>query len=456
MSLVTNLKEPGVIPWYKMPIHFFGILVNPLKAISKIDNTYGDIIAFKLGNMRSIIFLNHPDYIKHILKDNLENYSRGKAFEQSLTGMSEMLGNGIFVADGKDWEFQHKMLKTLFTPTAIQQTLPLLNEEIDRIVQIWRSGLPKNNVISIEHEIHLLMLRIMLRSHVCKDYNFDFEKIFKTYNERINASSWNSTIATETKAFFANLVGVKYEYKKHQRQIAELNKFADILISELLEGKFEPVGLFKMMLKEHESGNVSVKDIRDQFFNFLLAGFETTATAISWLLYNIAAQPDLQVKLRNELSQAHVEDGTNQQLTTLQLTIKESLRLYAPVWTSARVALEDDVIGGYFIKAKSIVVINSFALHRHKSFWPSGDKFDITNFEKDNFKGKTFAYIPYSQGKRICLGMALADYQIQTITSALLKAFNFETTSNKAPEIKANIIIKASPSLQLKISKAGA
>jgi cytochrome P450 len=211
------------------------------------------------------------------------------------------------------------------------------------------------------------------------------------------------------------------------------------------------------MLSEFNEGRVTQKDIRDQLFNFLLAGFETTATAISWLLYNIAAQPNLQVLLKDELKvTASANDDVLKQPSLLQLAIKESLRLYAPVWSTARVAVNDDVIGGKFIKAKSIVVVNSYALHRHKSFWPSGDKFDITNFEKDNFKGKTFAYIPYSQGKRICLGMALADYQIQTITSAMLKAFNFETTSNKAPEIKANIIIKASPSLQLKISKASA
>ncbi len=452
MSVAINKKEPNQIPWYKIPIHFFAMLGNPLKAINNILHIYGDIIAFKVGGMRSIIFLNHPDYIKHILKDNLENYSRGRAFEQSSTGMVEMLGNGIFVADGADWEFQHKILKTLFTPTAIQQTLPLLNQEIEFLVKQWQNGLPEKNSVLIEYEIHLLMLRIMLRSHVCKDYPFDFLKIFETYNKRIEASSWNSTITTETKVFFTKLVGVKYKYKKHQRQIEELNRFADALIDELLEHKFEPSGLFKLMLREYEAGNITVKDIRDQLFNFLLAGFETTATAISWLLYNIAAQPDLQKKLQSELAQKDLTD----EVTTLQLAIKESLRLYAPVWTSARVALADDVIGNYIIKAKSIVVLNSFALHRHKSFWPSGENFDITNFEKDNFKGKTFAYIPYSQGKRICLGMALADYQIQTITTALLKAFDFAITSNKKPEIKASIIIKANPPLKLKITTATA
>ena len=445
---------PKKIPLYKIPYHSFRAMTNPLKFISEMVESYGDIFAFKLGSMQSIIFLNHPDYIKHVFKDNIKNYSRGRAFEQSLSGMDEMLGNGIFMADGSDWEFQHKILKTLFTPTAIQQTTPLLNEEVGCLINAWQAGLPNKNIISVEYEIHLLMLRIMLRSHVCNNYPFDDKAIFDTYIKRINASSWDKSIFIEMKAFFYNFIGIKYKYTKHNKEISELNNFANNLIDELLSKKFEPVGLFKMMLDEYENGNVSIKDIRDQFFNFLFAGFETAATAISWLLYNIALQPNLQQKLKEELARSHsYKETSNVQSNTLQLAIKESMRLYAPIWTTARVALADDVIGEKFIKAKSVLVVNSYALHRHKAFWPSGDKFDITNFEKENFKGKSFAYIPYGQGQRICLGMALADFQIQTITTALLKAFDFATISNKKPEIKVNIIIKASPSLQLKISK---
>lgn len=451
------VEAPKNIPWYKIPYHSFSMLKNPLKAIYQMVESYGDMFAFKIGNMRSIIFLNHPDYVKHVLKDNVDNYSRGRALKMSTTGLEEMLGNGIFISEGNDWEFQHKLLKSLFSPTAIESTLPVLQDEIDKFIIKWSELTSKNPIVNIEYDIHLLMLQIMLRSHVCKNYPFNYKEIFDTYNARIEASSWNVGAVSEAKSFFLKPLGINYEYNKHQQHIDKLNAFSDKLVQELLNGEFEPIGLFALMLNEYNEGRVTRKDIRDQLFNFLLAGFETTATAISWLLYNIASQPNLQLLLKDELkATASASDEYLKQPTLLQLAIKESLRLYAPVWSTARVAVSDDVIGGKFIKAKSVVVVNSYALHRHKEFWPSGDKFDITNFEKDNFKGKTFAYIPYSQGKRICLGMALADYQIQTITSALLKAFNFETVSNKAPEIKANIIIKASPSLQLKISKASA
>jgi cytochrome P450 len=452
-NTATTIEAPKNIPWYKLSYHALSMLANPLKAIYNMIETYGDIFAFKIGNMRSFIFINHPDYVKHVLKDNVDNYSRGKALKLSTTGLEEMLGNGIFISEGNDWEFQHKLLKGLFSPTAIEGTLPVLTNEIEKLISKWNNELRNNNIINVEYDIHLLMLQIMLRSHVCDDYPFNFKEVFDTYNARIEASSWNVGAVSEAKAFFLKPLGINYEYNKHQHHIDKLNAFADKLVAELIAEKFVPSGLFAIMLAEYRQQRVTLKDIRDQLFNFLLAGFETTATAISWLLYNIAALPTLQSTLNDEIQANNLEAiEAQRQTTTLQLAIKESLRLYAPVWSTARIAVNDDIIGGKFIKAKSVIVINSYALHRHKTIWPSGDNFSLDNFDKDNFRGKTFGYIPYSQGKRICIGMALADYQIQTIVTALLQSFHFETISNK-PAIKANIIIKANPAIQLKLTK---
>jgi cytochrome P450 len=452
-NTATTIEAPKNIPWYKLSYHALSMLANPLKAIYNMIETYGDIFAFKIGNMRSFIFINHPDYVKHVLKDNVDNYSRGKALKLSTTGLEEMLGNGIFISEGNDWEFQHKLLKGLFSPTAIEGTLPVLTNEIEKLISKWNNELRNNNIINVEYDIHLLMLQIMLRSHVCDDYPFNFKEVFDTYNARIEASSWNVGAVSEAKAFFLKPLGINYEYNKHQHHIDKLNAFADKLVAELIAEKFVPSGLFAIMLAEYRQQRVTLKDIRDQLFNFLLAGFETTATAISWLLYNIAALPTLQSTLNDEIQANNLEAiEAQRQTTTLQLAIKESLRLYAPVWSTARIAVNDDIIGGKFIKAKSVIVINSYALHRHKTIWPSGDNFSLDNFDKDNFRGKTFGYIPYSQGKRICIGMALADYQIQTIVTALLQSFHFETISNK-PAIKVNIIIKANPAIQLKLTK---
>jgi len=228
------------------------------------------------------------------------------------------------------------------------------------------------------------------------------------------------------------------------------------MITGLINEEYKPSGLFAIMLADYKLNKTTRTDIRDQFMNFVFAAFDTTATAITWTLYHLAAFPNVQQQVNEELATSIQKEPdthiSSRQLPLLQLLIKETLRLYPPVWSYAREAAEDDILHGYPIPAKSIVVISSYALHRHPDFWSSGDNFDMSNFEKENFKGKTFAYIPFGQGKRMCVGRALAEYQMQIIVEEILQQFQLDTISRKKPEINANIIIKGTESVRLKLA----
>ena len=458
MDNETHPKSIPLIPSHKIPVHAVGLLKNPLKAISKMIDKYGDIFNLKLAKDSNIIFVNHPDYVKHILKDNQENYSRGKAVKQSaITGLHELLGNGIFMSDDEDWEAQHKLLKGLFSVTAIESTLPIIEDELAKLIAKWTKESNRHPVISIEEEILLMMMRIMFRTQVSNEVDFNYKKIFDALNGRVEASSVKALFMYQLKAFSLKPLGIKYKYTKHQQYLDILNAIADKHVTGLINETFKPSGLFALLLANYKQQKATRTDIRDQFMNFVFAAFDTTATAITWTLYHLAAYPNLQKQVNEELANSIKADATthisDRQLPLLQLVIKETLRLYPPVWSYAREAEKDDIMAGYPIPAKSIVVISSYALHRHKKFWDSGDEFNISNFEKENFKGKTFAYIPFGQGKRMCIGRALAEYQMQIIIGGILQQFHLETTTDKKPNINANIIIKGAKPVQLKFTK---
>ncbi|MFP5039744.1 cytochrome P450 [Parasediminibacterium sp. JCM 36343] len=451
-------KTIPLIPPHKIPVYAIGLLRNPLKAISKMIGLYGDIFAMQLAKNSNIIFVNHPDFVKHILKDNQDNYSRGKAVKQSaITGLHELLGNGIFMSDGEDWEAQHKLLKGLFSVTAIEATLPTIENELIGLIKKWENEIKTNPIVNIEHELNLLMLCIMLRTQVSAELSFDYDAMYDALSGRMESSSVKALFMFQLKAFLLKPLGIKYQYTKHKKYLETLNAIADTLVEGLVEGKYKPTGLFQLLLADYQLQNTTKEGIRDQFMNFLFAGFDTTATAITWTLYSLAANPALQQQVKDDLANSIKKDATlhlaNRQLPLLQMVMKEALRLYPPVWSYAREAATDDVMCGYPVPAKSIMVISSYALHRHRQFWPSGDVFTIENFEKENFKGKNFAYIPFGQGKRMCIGRALADYQMQVIIGGILQAFTLETLSAKYPGITANIIIKGEKPISVRISK---
>ena len=450
-------KSIPLIPSNKIPLHAFGLIRNPLKAISGMMDRHGDIFNLKLAKDSNIIFVNHPDYVRHILKDNVENYSRGKAVRQSsITGLHEMLGNGIFMSDGEDWEAQHKLLKGLFSVTAIDGTLPVIEDELAKLIDNWRRQVKTSTTVAVEQDILLMTLRIMLRTQVSNELDFNYEEIFNALTNRMEASSVKALFMFQLKAFLLKPFGINYKYTKHKEYLDILEAIASKLIKGLINGEYKPVGVFALLLADYRQQRITETDIRDQFMNFVFAAFDTTATAITWTLYNLAAHPDVLKEVETELKDSIEKDASvsiaNRQLPFLQKVFKETLRLYPPVWSYAREAQEDDTIGGYLVPKKSIVVISSYALHRHKSFWDNSEDFNVANFEKENFKGKIFAYIPFGQGKRMCIGRALGEYQMQVITTGIIQHFNLETLSDKRPEINANIIIKGAVPVRLRLT----
>jgi len=453
----TNKTIP-IIPTAKLPKHIIALIKNPLKEISNMIAKYGDIFGLKLAKNHHIFFLNHPDYVRHILKDNQDNYLRGKAVKQAaITGLHEMLGNGIFMSDGEDWEAQHKLLKVLFSVTAINNTLPIIEEELSEIIGKWKIASKPQRAIPIEMDVNLLMLRIMLRTQVATNYHFDYEHIYQALTGRMESSSVRFLFIFQLKVGLLKPFGIHYKYKKHQQYLEILEAIATKLVNDLVEEKLEAVGLFQLLLQDYQLGKTTKKDIRDQFMNFVFAAFDTTATAITWTLYKLAANEPIQQKVSDELQNAQRETPNipiaNWQLPYLQMVVKETLRLYPPVWSYAREAQNADTIDGYDIPKKSIVVISSYAMHRHKDFWQNSEDFIPENFEKDQFKGKNFAYIPFGQGKRMCIGRALADYQMQIIIGGILQSFQLHTLSAVHPEINANIIIKGTKPIQLRLSE---
>lgn len=446
----TAEKQIPAITSTKLFKYGFGLVNNPLKAISDIVDNYGDIASLKISKIGAIVFVNHPDYVKHILKDDQDNYSRRKAVKQpSFSALQDLLGNGIFMSDGEDWEQQHKMLRNLFSPTSIASTLPIIEEELALLTKRWQEEITKSSAIDVEQEMHLLMLRIMLRTHVCNNIVFPASDILATLKQFMNASNSKKIFLAQLKAFALKPFGIKYHYNKPQQSLEWLMAFVDELIEDLLQAAFVPNGLFATMLVDYNNGTVTKQDIKDQLLNFLFAGFDTTSTGITFTLYNLAAHQAIQTLVKEE-----VTNPEKKQYYVLEKVIKETLRLYPPVWSYAREAIADDVIDGYSIPAKTLVLISSYALHRHKDFWQNPNVFNIDNFEKDNFKGKNFVYIPFGQGKRMCIGRALADYQMMTIIPHLLRQFSFETINNNKPIINPNIIIKATKSIKLRVSLA--
>ncbi len=426
---------------------------NPLKTIVKLLAKNGDVVNFKLSNDKGLIIVNHPDYIQHILKTNQENYSRKRV----MLPLHDFLGDGLFASEGKLWEQQHLLLKPTFHDKFVKDYFHVISEETKVLIEEWKSNSKKNIACDVEFDVNILMLRILLKTQLSSAIKVDYREIIRCLRLILKNSSYKDQNIKMAKDKIRKLFLMK---KISDAPIKEALQSLENIVANIRATAIEnpeSVGLALQTLeKAKEDGLISDKQVRDEIMNFIFAGFDTTASALTWSLYCYAKNGFWSNQIKHEIDQVlqnKVPEMENiSEMPHTKMFIQEAMRLYPPVWSLLRLSHQNDEINGYHFPKDSLVMICIYALHRHPEFWDQPELFNPERFLPENMKGKAFVYIPFGQGKRACVGKPLAMAELQIIFPLLLQYFKFELIAKKEPVINADVIIKPQKPLMMKLT----
>jgi cytochrome P450 len=192
---------------------------------------------------------------------------------------------------------------------------------------------------------------------------------------------------------------------------------------------------------------MDAQQVRDEALIFLLAGHETTSTALTFTLHLLARHPGEQRLVRDELDA--VLDGrapTIDDAAALERTamaIKEAMRLYPPAYAVGRLAEREQEIGGYSIPAGSYVVLSQFATHRHPRFWDDPEAFDPARFTAERERARhAYAYFPFGGGPRACIGSHFAMFEAIIAVALLLQRFEMGSDQEDVPPDTEGITLR--------------
>ena len=179
----------------------------------------------------------------------------------------------------------------------------------------------------------------------------------------------------------------------------------------------------------------------------MLAGHETTASAMSWFWYLMALHPEARDRMLAEVDEvlgtrrAGADDLGRLPWTTACL--QESQRYFSAVWTIGRRAIEDDVIGGHHIRRGSTVLIPIHHIHHDPRWWSDPERFDPTRFLDTIAKDRPrSAYLPFGGGRRICIGQSFALMEMVLMAAIMSQRFTFDLAPDCAVELKATLTLR--------------
>ena len=372
---------------------------------------------------RNSFILNRPDAIRHVLLSNYENYSRTPA---GIRMLRPVLGDGLLIAEGHSWTFQRRTLAPAFTPRATANLVPHMTAVLDETIA--KLDARTSEPVDLREIMQRMTLEIAGRTmfsfgmdrHGPTLRNFVMEygaRLGRPYLlDMVLPLSWPSPMD------FA-----RARFRKRWTE------FVAMLIAERREmGKKDgapPRDLFDLMdeARDPETGKgFSDEQLVDEVATMILAGHETTATALFWALYLLALDPDTQEEIASETRGEHLDsmaDIDRQKFT--RAVIEETMRLYPPAFLIARAAREKDNAAGVAIGKGDIIMIAPWLLHRHEKLWDQPNAFIPKRFMSTEAPDR-FAYLPFGAGPRVCVGAPFAQAESVLALARLIGAFRVE------------------------------
>ena len=384
------------------------LLRDPLNLFLTITRDYGDIVCYRPAPDPAYL-LNHPDYVRHVLVDNNRNYSKATHSNQIF---KNVVGNGLITSAGDHWRSQRRLMQPAFHHSRIAALDQIVLAATEDMLNKWQDFYDRSLPVNITREMSSLTLAITTRAL----FGVDLGEKVKEIGDMINR--------------VANL------FEKPSNPVLlqarnDLQEIVDYIIRERRRN-FQDTGdlLSAMILAQDEESKARIDEIglRDQLMGLLLAGYETTANALSWTWYllskNLWSVEQLRREVQQELAGCPPVYADLDHLPYVHQVLSEGLRLYPPAWILGRRALGEDEIGGYYVAPNTVIAISIYTLHRHPMFWENPENFDPDRFlpERSSRRHK-FAYLPFGAGPRQCIGNGFAQMEASLIITCIAQRF---------------------------------
>ncbi|MCA6123411.1 cytochrome P450 [Bradyrhizobium sp. WSM 1704] len=374
--------------------------------------------------------------------DNYENYTRTPA---GLRVLRPMLGEGLLIAEGRAWKHQRRTLAPAFTPRAVTTLEPYMIAAIDEtIAKLKATG---GGAVDLREAMQRMTLEIAARTM----FSFGMDRHGAALRDFV--MEYGETLARPH--MLDLLLPLNWPTPQDFRR-ARFRKRWTAFVGKLMAerraaGKDDNAparDLFDLMGAAHdpETGEAFTDaQLGDQVATMILAGHETTATALFWALYLLALDPATQEQLAAEVrgvaTSGALEAAGALDIERLKFTravIDETMRLYPPAFLIARAAAGPDTIAGRSVRKGDVILIAPWLLHRHEKLWREPNAFVPARF-MTGAPPDRFAYLPFGVGPRICIGAHFALVEATLALAKIIGAFRV-ALADKEPVIPIGVV----------------
>ncbi len=431
----TIAATPVRVPLVTEP---WGILRSLQAARSNVLSIIPDIatrqpmVSGKTGKRWHMVM--DPDAIRRIVLEKVDDYPKSIVTKNLLR---PAIGESLFIAEGAEWRWQRRTAAPVFSHRNVMNLAPIMTAAAERSADRIAAAGPLKAVDLFE-EMVTTTFDVISDVTFSGDGSFDRDGVHTAIEAYIDEAG---------KVSLFDILGFPDWVPRPGRLLSgkglkEMKRVADQAIdARAARGAKGVPDLLDLLLAGEDpetKRRMNTAELRDNLLTFIVAGHETTALSLGWALYLCAFDPAVQDAARAEaqsvLTGGRAATGADvEHLPLIRRIIDEALRLYPPAAMVSRTAMAADTLCGREVRPGDTVILPIYALHRHHQLWEAPDAFRPDRFA--HRKGiDRYAYLPFGDGPRICIGASFALQEAVIILATLLARFRFTRVPGRDPK----------------------
>jgi len=331
------------------------------------------------------------------------------------------------------------MIQPFFHRRVIEQFASLIDTCVDERLDRWQQFADRGEPIDVTEEMSGLTLDIILRSIFGPDLAW--------LTERMGGNPFQ--IVTEESA--RNLQ-FAYKFRSLARLVGELAAKR----RAAKEDRFDFLGML-LAARDKESGTpMPERELLDEAMTLVVAGHETSASALNWTWYLLATHPQAAARLHAELDATPAKSGLSiedtERLRYTQAVLQEAMRLYPPGWILSRRTIAADTLSGYAVPPATDVMLSPYLIQRHPRHWDRPGEFLPERFlDSATDPRDQWIYIPFAAGPRHCVGETFAMYEMTVHVARVARHWQLEYIDEGPIGVEAAINLRSRRGLRMRL-----
>ncbi|KAJ0025007.1 hypothetical protein Pint_09105 [Pistacia integerrima] len=419
------------------------------KNVWKLSQKYGPLMSLRLGYVPTLI-VSSAKMAKEVMKTHDLLFCSRPA----LIGQQKLSYNGLDLAFSPYDDYWREIRKIcvvhLFNSNRVADFRPIREDEVSRMIEKISKSVAASKPVNLSEQMMFLTSTIICRIGFGKRYEDE-----GTERSRFHA------LLNETQALFVSFFYSDYfpfmgwvdkltgMVSRLQNNFKEFDKFYQELIEEHLDPKkpkTDQEDIIDVLLQVRKERGFKIDltsdHIKAVLMNVFVAGTDTSAATVVWAMTYLMKNPRIMKKVQEEIrsvvgNKGFVDEDDVQDLPYLKAVVKETMRLQPTVpFLVPRETIEKCIIEGYEIPAKTLVLVNTWAIGRDPEAWENPEEFYPERFigSSIDFKGQHFELIPFGAGRRVCPGLYMGIATVDLALANLLYKFDWEMVAGMKTE----------------------